>query len=82
MAALSAPHFEFIELETAKAFGYTLTEWRSEHPDRRARLIAHEMERGMREAYRNALHVARMDPKRKRTESNAFERQKSRWGLA
>jgi len=75
---LSPPHFEFIELETARAFGYTLSQWRAEHPDRRARLIAHELEKSLRESYQSEMLG---ESNNKKVPDNPFERQKAQWGL-
>lgn len=39
-------------METAKAFGYPgWSAWEAEHPQVRAKLMAHELHRGMRETY-------------------------------
>jgi hypothetical protein len=38
-------------METAKAFHYSWPSWLSESPIIKAKLIAHELEKGMRDAY-------------------------------
>lgn len=50
-------------METAKAFGYRLHEWESEHLIHRAEMIAHEIERNLREGYR-------MEKAREKSSSN------------
>ena len=49
--ALPPPSEEYLEMETAKAFHYTWREWLIESPVTRAKLVAHELARGMRETY-------------------------------
>ncbi len=48
---LPAPGDDFYEWETIKAFSYTLEAWRRESVSDRARMMAHELFRGMRESY-------------------------------
>lgn len=48
---LPGADLEYTQIETAKANGYRWTEWLAEDPMVRARLVAHEIERGLREAY-------------------------------
>jgi hypothetical protein len=38
-------------METAKAFHYSWSAWLAESPLIKAKLIAHELEKGMRDAY-------------------------------
>lgn len=45
------PDFEYTEFETAKAFGYRWCEWVAEEPLIRGRLMAHQIEASLREAY-------------------------------
>jgi hypothetical protein len=42
---------EFSELETAKAFGYRWCDWLAEDPVTRGRLMAHQTEFSLRQAY-------------------------------
>ncbi len=48
---LPAPDLEYTELEAAKAFGYRWRDWVAEDPFVRGRLIAHQIESSLREAY-------------------------------
>ncbi len=50
-AELPAPHAEYWELETMKAYGYSYAGWRGENVMVRAKLQAHEIEKSLREAY-------------------------------
>jgi hypothetical protein len=49
-------------METAKAFHYAWPAWLAESPLIKAKLIAHELEKGMRDAYN---FEQRMDPERR-----------------
>ena len=49
--ALPPPDEEFFEMEAAKAFHYTWSAWLAESPIIRARLLAHELTKGMRDSY-------------------------------
>ena len=49
--ALPAPGDEYFEMETAKAFHYTWAEWLAEDPLLRAKMMAHELHKGMRDTY-------------------------------
>jgi hypothetical protein len=49
--ALPPPDEEYLEMETAKAFHYTWSEWLAESPILKAKLIAHELVKGMRDTY-------------------------------
>ena len=51
-------------METAKAFHYTWSQWVQEHPLTRAKLVAHELAKGMREAY---TFEQRLDTKETKT---------------
>lgn len=48
---LPPPGDEYFEIETLKACGYTLSEWRRESLVDRAKLMAHELHKNMRESY-------------------------------
>ena len=54
-------------METAKAFGYRWGDWLVEHPRLRAQMMAHELVKGMRDAYlieqRQAVAEKRPNPK-------------------
>lgn len=70
---------EFTSLEAARSFGYSWSGWWGETVETRARLMAHEAERQIREAY---LHEemerrAKMGGK----EPNQRDRMKAAWGL-
>jgi hypothetical protein len=49
--ALPPPSEEYFEMETAKAFGYRWPAWLAESPLIKAKLVAHELEKGMRDSY-------------------------------
>ena len=49
--ALPPPDDEYLEMETAKAFHYRWSEWLAESPVLRAKLVAHELLKGMRDTY-------------------------------
>jgi len=49
--ALPAPGEEFFEMEAAKAFHYRWCDWRHESPILRAKMVAHELIKGMRDTY-------------------------------
>lgn len=61
-----------------KAFGYTLEQWRETPVCDRARLVAHELERGTRDGYRHALDEARRKPA---PPMNGLEAIHARWGI-
>ena len=46
MEALPPPEEEFFEMEAAKAFHYTWSDWLEESPIIRAKLVAHELAKG------------------------------------
>ena len=76
-------------METAKAFGLTPAQWRAQSPDDRARMIAHEMLKGWREAYQGEQIKKKAERSAKspdgkggrgptgRTGFNAYEAQKA-----
>lgn len=58
------PSEEYFEMETAKAFHYSWTGWLVESPLIKARLIAHELEKGMRDAYNFEQRMGSSEEKR------------------
>jgi hypothetical protein len=49
---LPEPDWEYTEMETMKAFGcWNLAEWRAQPADDRARIMAHEIRRNLRELW-------------------------------
>lgn len=49
---LPEPEWDYLELETMKAFGcWHLAAWRTQSADDRARLMAHEIHRSLRERW-------------------------------
>lgn len=49
--ALPPTSDEYLAMETAKAFHYTWSDWCAESPIVQAKLMAHELHKGMRDAY-------------------------------
>lgn len=74
-----ATDHEFASLEAARSFGYSWRGWQEEAPRTRARLMAHEIERSLREAYARELEESRAEGKERG--KNPAARMKAMWGL-
>jgi hypothetical protein len=57
------PDDEFMRMETAKAFGLSPRQFRGHSADDQARMIAHELIRGTREAYMTEMIKKRSEAK-------------------
>jgi hypothetical protein len=61
--ALPAPANEYFEMETAKAFHYPgWGAWLAEAPQVRAKLMAHELHKGMRDSYHFEMRTEETGP--------------------
>ena len=58
---LPPPHEEYFEMEAAKAFHYRWTDWLAESPILRAKMVAHEMIKGMRDSYNVEVRQAMIE---------------------
>jgi hypothetical protein len=70
--ALPPPRDSYLEKETCKAFHYPgWPAWQAESPIVRAELMAHELEKGMREAYNHEQRMAETERGPQRTPGDA-----------
>lgn len=72
---LPDPGNEYFEKETAKAWGCPWEEWQAKPAQVRADLMAHEIEKNLREAYGMEMRM-KHPPKEERTDRMPWERYK------
>ena len=82
---MPSPDTWYLEIDAALASGYRLSEWRCEHPVVRGELIAHYLERQLREAFESEYWGKEADRKSgkggRETQMNQFEAMKKMWGV-
>jgi hypothetical protein len=77
---LPAVDEEFVQMSAARAWGLTPAEWRRQSADDRARMIAHEIIAGVREAHYYEQTASEGAPGRSKYVDPLWEQMKGRVG--